>query len=59
MIFLGNFIGMNSEPPIVLFPFHTSQLVVTVDFGVGFYDVSRVNLSDFMCHLDKSIADFF
>ena len=59
MIFLGNFIGMNSEPPIVLFLFHTNQLVVTIDFGVGFNDVPWFNRLTLVFHLDKSIADFF
>ncbi len=59
MVFLGNFIVMNSEPPIIVFLFHASQLVVTVDFGVGLHDIPWFNRLTFVFHLDKIIADFF
>ena len=51
MIFLGYFINVNCEPPIVVFFFYANQLAVTVNFGVCLNDVPWFNRLTFVFHL--------
>ena len=52
MIFLGYFINVNCEPPIVVFFFHANQLAVAVNFGIRLNDVPWFNRLTFVFHLE-------
>ena len=51
MVFLGYFINMDGEPPIVVFFFYANQLAVAVNFGVCLNDVPWFNRLTFVFHL--------
>ena len=51
MIFLGDIVNMDGEPPIVVFFFYANQLAVAVNFGVCLNDVPWFNRLTFVFHL--------
>ena len=52
MVFLGYFINMDGEPPIVVFFFYANQFAVAVNFGIRLNDVPWFNRLTFVFHLE-------